>query len=82
MKFSYPIIPLGINPSIGIGSTQGPHVDPIPILGLIPNGIIGYENFTVMLGPHSNLESLLKINYLNNIETIGVFNYTNSNIMS
>ena len=40
-----------------------PCVDPIPILGLIPDGIIGYENFTVVLGPHSNFESLLLICY-------------------
>ena len=56
VKFSYPIIPLGINPSIETGSTRGPCVDPIPILGLIPDGIIGYENITVVSDPHSNLE--------------------------
>ena len=38
VKFSYPIIPLGINPSIGIGSTRGPCVDPIPILRAENNG--------------------------------------------
>ena len=32
---------------------------PIPILGLIPDGIIGYKNFTVVFIPHSNLQSLL-----------------------
>ena len=30
-----------------------------PILGLIADGIIGYDNFTVVLGPHSKFQSLL-----------------------
>ena len=82
VKILYPIISSGINPSIGIGPSQGqrktltrvgfepttfgltregsnptlvrvflcPCVGPIPILGLIPDGIIGYKNFTVVLG--------------------------------
>ena len=40
---------VGSNPTL-VRVFLCPCVGPIPILGLIPDGIIGYKNFTVVLG--------------------------------
>ena len=40
---------MGSNPTL-VRVFLCPCVGPIPILGLIPDGIIGYKNFTVVLG--------------------------------
>ena len=59
VKLLCPIIPSGINPTIGIGPTQGqrktltrvgfePTTFELDLL--IPDGIIGHKSFTVVLG--------------------------------
>ena len=62
-SFSYPIIPSGINPSIGIGSTEGQRKT-LTRVGFDHRYSIDWApkpNFTVELGPHSNFETLLSI---------------------
>ena len=76
---------MGSNPTL-VRVFLCPCVGPIPILGLIPDGIIGYKNFTVVLGlirtcnhyvislypkcPKSSLRMKLSNNHLNLLNNI------------